>query len=50
MWCALGEGILSTMAGYCMAWFSNETLFYLMFLMGAAFVISAHYMEVLYEK
>jgi hypothetical protein len=50
MWCALGEGILATMVGYCMAWFNNEMLFYLMFLMGVVFIISTHFLKGLYKK
>jgi len=50
MWSALGEAVLATMVGYCMEWFNNEMLFYLLFLMGAAFFISTHIVKGLYKK
>lgn len=50
MWCAMGEAILATLVGYSMAWFTNDMLFYIMFMMGAVFLVSNHGLKYMYEK
>lgn len=50
LWAALGEGVLSTLTGYLMAWFENDMLFYSMFISGVIFLASTHLLKNMYEK
>ncbi len=50
IWAAMGEGVLSTLVGYMMAWFTNDMMFYSMFSIGFMFLISTIWLKKLYEK
>ena len=50
IWMALGEGTLSTITGYLMAWFSNSSLFVSMAIFAMAFLLSTHVLKIFYEK
>lgn len=50
IWLALGEGMLSTVTGYLMAWFNNDFLFVSMVIIGIGFLISTHILKIFYEK
>lgn len=50
VWAAIGEGVLSTLPGYMMAWFENDMLFYSMFIYGTIFLVSTHVLKNLYQK